>query len=46
MDINKRGLQPRWMKNKSESANIKLDREAADAPKACLLNDPTCESCQ
>ena len=45
MDINKRGVQPRWMKNASESANIKLDREAP-APKACLISDPTCEACQ
>lgn len=26
-DINRRGLQPRWMKNKSASAEIKVDRE-------------------
>jgi ribonucleoside-diphosphate reductase alpha chain len=38
LDINKRGMQPRWMKNKSASANIKVDRETtptaapADAP--------------
>ncbi len=25
-DINRRGLQPRWMKNKSASANIKIER--------------------
>ncbi len=28
-DINKRGLQPRWMKNKSASSNIKVEREDA-----------------
>jgi ribonucleoside-diphosphate reductase alpha chain len=28
-DINRRGLQPRWMKNKSASANIVVDRVAA-----------------
>ena len=27
MDINKRGLQPRWMKNKSASSSIHVDRE-------------------
>jgi ribonucleoside-diphosphate reductase alpha chain len=43
MDINKRGLQPRWMKNKSASSNIKVDRE--EAPKACPI-DGSCESCQ
>jgi ribonucleoside-diphosphate reductase alpha chain len=26
MDINRRGLQPRWMKNKSASSEIKVDR--------------------
>jgi ribonucleoside-diphosphate reductase alpha chain len=30
-DVNKRGLQPRWMKNKSASSNIKVDRYAAAA---------------
>jgi ribonucleoside-diphosphate reductase alpha chain len=53
-DTNRRGLQPRWMKNKSESANIQVQRaddpvsiKAEIAPvKACLLNDPDCEACQ
>lgn len=44
VDINKRGLQPRWMKNKSASSNIAVDREES-APKACPL-DGSCESCQ
>ena len=26
-DVNRRGLQPRWMKSKSASSNIKVDRE-------------------
>ncbi len=30
-DINKRGLQPRWMKNKSASSNIQVDRQAPAA---------------
>lgn len=38
-DINKRGLQPRWMKHKSASSNIALQR------KSCSL-DEGCESCQ
>ncbi|WP_093288510.1 ribonucleoside-diphosphate reductase subunit alpha [Verrucomicrobium sp. GAS474] len=78
LDVNRRGLQPRWMKNKSASSNIKVDRaeEAAEvpaatvpqaspmpavakvsedditagpgveAPKACSLDNPDCESCQ
>jgi ribonucleoside-diphosphate reductase alpha chain len=41
-DINKRGLQPRWMKNKSASSEIKVDREK---PKVCNLEEG-CESCQ
>jgi ribonucleoside-diphosphate reductase alpha chain len=53
-DTNRRGLQPRWMKNKSASADIQVQREgelvsaeAEVAPvKACLINDPTCEACQ
>lgn len=53
-DVNRRGMQPRWMKNKSASANIHVPRETEPASangeaasvKACLLNDPTCESCQ
>ncbi|MEZ0294902.1 MAG: ribonucleoside-diphosphate reductase subunit alpha [Candidatus Methylacidiphilales bacterium] len=31
VDINRRGLQPRWMKSKSASSNIKVDRETAPA---------------
>jgi len=53
-DVNRRGLQPRWMKNKSASANIQVQREGEPVSaegesarmKACLLNDPTCEACQ
>lgn len=41
LDINKRGLQPRWMKNKSASGNVKVAREGA----ACSLKEG-CESCQ
>ncbi|MBM3191405.1 MAG: ribonucleoside-diphosphate reductase subunit alpha, partial [Chlamydiae bacterium] len=43
-DINKRGLQPRWMKNASPSSRITVDREEAP-PKACTLGE-ACESCQ
>lgn len=42
MDINKRGIQPRWMKNKSASSDISVNREM---PKACNLEEG-CESCQ
>lgn len=45
-DVNKRGLQPRWMKNKSASSNIKINREKAP-PKPAVCNlDEGCESCQ
>lgn len=44
VDINKRGLQPRWMKNKSASSNVELSREEVKAP-VCTLGEG-CESCQ
>ncbi|MBI5272521.1 MAG: ribonucleoside-diphosphate reductase subunit alpha [Chlamydiia bacterium] len=44
MDINKRGLQPRWMKNKSASSNVQVVRDE-EPPKACTLGE-ACESCQ
>jgi ribonucleoside-diphosphate reductase alpha chain len=44
IDINKRGVQPRWMKNKSASSNIAVERQE-EMPKACPL-DGSCESCQ
>ena len=57
-DINKRGLQPRWMKNKSASSEVVLEREAAaqevaGAEPVAKLEVPKvcgldgdCESCQ
>jgi ribonucleoside-diphosphate reductase alpha chain len=55
-DINKRGLQPRWMKNKSASSEVVIERAAVaeapapaaakpSVPKVCGL-DGDCESCQ
>jgi ribonucleoside-diphosphate reductase alpha chain len=46
-DINRRGLQPRWMKNKSASSNVVVKRTDAnlEIPKVCGL-DGDCESCQ
>jgi len=43
-DINKRGLQPRWMKNRSASSNIEVER-TENKPTSCPL-DGSCESCQ
>lgn len=48
-DINKRGLQPRWMKNSSPSSRIQVQRDqqpqAENKPFVCNL-DEGCESCQ
>ena len=44
VDINKFGVQPRWMKNSSSSSDIKLDRQPE--VKACSIDDPDCEACQ
>jgi ribonucleoside-diphosphate reductase alpha chain len=43
-DINVRGLQPRWMKSKSASSNIRVERAPAPAV-ACNLGE-ACEACQ
>lgn len=40
LDINKRGLQPRWMKSKSASSSIVVERKTV-----CNLEEG-CESCQ
>jgi len=48
-DVNKRGLQPRWMKNKSASSEIEVDRKAkgtSAVPVADHNIDGECESCQ
>jgi ribonucleoside-diphosphate reductase alpha chain len=56
VDINRRGIQPRWMKSVSASSRVQILREeapggeseaaeAVPAP-ACSLDDPTCEACQ
>ncbi len=46
MDINKRGLQPRWMKNESPSARVKVNREE-NTPSVPVCNlEEGCESCQ
>ena len=46
IDVNKRGLQPRWMKSKSASGNIQVDRSEEEVkPQVCNLGED-CESCQ
>jgi|694.fasta_scaffold82620_1 ribonucleoside-diphosphate reductase alpha chain len=49
VDINKFGVQPRWMKNRSASGDVTISRSSdlpASQVKACSLDDPTCEACQ
>ncbi len=48
LDVNRFGVQPKWMKNRSASSDIEIRRESeVDAPiAACRLDDPTCEACQ
>ena len=41
LDINRRGLQPRWMQSESPSARVTVQRGSQ-----CALDDPTCEACQ
>ena len=52
VDINKFGVQPRWMKSQSASADIEVNREdaaqelpATAVTSACSLDDD-CEACQ
>lgn len=44
LDVNKLGIQPRWMKSRSASSNIQIVR--GEASHACSLADTECESCQ
>ena len=50
VDINKFGVQPRWMKSGSASGDISVDRDEPSLPatavtSACSL-DSDCEACQ
>jgi ribonucleoside-diphosphate reductase alpha chain len=44
VDINKFGVQPRWMKNASSSADISVTRQPE--VQQCSVDNPDCESCQ
>lgn len=48
LDVNRFGVQPKWMKNRSASSDVEIhrDEEIAASTPACRLDDPTCESCQ
>jgi ribonucleoside-diphosphate reductase alpha chain len=50
-DVNRRGLQPKWMKNKSASADVAVERAATNEERtACSIeaarNGGICEACQ
>lgn len=47
LDINRRAIQPRWMKSQSASSNIQITRPATevDDATACTLGED-CEACQ
>ncbi|WP_428307911.1 ribonucleoside-diphosphate reductase subunit alpha [Lacipirellula sp.] len=47
LDVNRFGVQPKWMKNRSASSDVEIHRESEPvATAACSLDDPTCEACQ
>lgn len=46
-DVNAHGIQPKWMKNKSASAQMTPEPViTASTPNACSILDPDCEACQ
>ncbi len=49
MDVNRRGIQPKWMKNRSASSDIEIRRDQVEqvgSAKVCDLMEPDCEACQ
>ncbi|MBN8628003.1 MAG: ribonucleoside-diphosphate reductase subunit alpha [Planctomycetes bacterium] len=52
LDVNGRGIQPRWMKSRSASADVVVDRattaavDASFAEGAACPTDGSCEACQ
>jgi ribonucleoside-diphosphate reductase alpha chain len=47
LDINRRAIQPRWMKSRSASSNVRVERPATEVDEntACNLGED-CEACQ
>ncbi len=45
VDINKFGMQPKWMKNKSASGDFQVDRQCR-SPRPAASTIPDCEACQ
>lgn len=52
VDVNRHGIQPRWMKSQSASSALRVERAAGPHPQplpvagACSIDDPDCEACQ
>lgn len=47
LDVNRHGIQPKWMKSKSESSAIQINRvDTPESMKSCAIDNPECESCQ
>ena len=47
VDVNRHGIQPRWMKSQSQSSAIRIDRVSSQTtPAICSIDDPDCEACQ
>ncbi len=44
VDINKFGVQPRWMKNASDSSSVVVERQTE--VQQCSIDNPDCEACQ
>jgi ribonucleoside-diphosphate reductase alpha chain len=49
IDLNRFGIQPKWMKHRSASSDIEVERSDGLAPigaQACSIDNPDCEACQ
>ncbi len=48
LDVNRRGIQPRWMNHRSAASDIEVQRGSAPSPDlpACDIDDDTCDVCQ
>jgi ribonucleoside-diphosphate reductase alpha chain len=48
LDVNRFGVQPKWMKSRSASSDVEIHRESPETSvvSTCSLDNPDCESCQ
>jgi ribonucleoside-diphosphate reductase alpha chain len=47
VDVNRFGIQPKWMKNRSASSDVQVERAEPElASMQCRIDDPDCEACQ